>query len=144
MVRQWILTPLFVGSSPTSPGLKIKLLFFFMIAKIQFKNRFTENSFPLIKVTKSLSGKTGTATFIFTQPTFFQKMAYENFKIEGLDLVWENRKIATKDIFILFKNGKPLLVKSIFIFKNSSEWFDFLNFMNSYSKEKGFFLKQII
>jgi hypothetical protein len=28
-------------------------------------------------------------------------------------------------------------IKTIFIFKNSTEWFDFLNFMNLYSKEKG-------
>ena len=32
------------------------------------------------------------------------------------------------------------LLKAIFIFKNEKEWFNFLNFMNFYSKETGLFL----
>jgi hypothetical protein len=52
-------------------------------------------------------------------------------------LIWDNKKIITKDIQIIFKEGKPFLIKTIFIFKNSNEWFNFLNFMNRYSKEMG-------
>ena len=31
---------------------------------------------------------------------------------------------------------------NIFIFKNNQEWFDFLNFMNCYSKETGLFFTE--
>ena len=54
-----------------------------------------------------------------------------------MNLIWENNRIETKDIEIFFKNGKPYIIKSVLIFKNSKEWFHFLNFMNYYSKETG-------
>ena len=46
------------------------------------------------------------------------------------------------DIHIINKNGQPFLLKVIFIFKNSNEWFNFLNFMNFYSKETGLFFSE--
>ena len=52
-------------------------------------------------------------------------------------LIWENDKIETKDIEVFFKNGNPYIIKALLIFKNSNEWFHFLNFMNYYSKETG-------
>jgi hypothetical protein len=52
-------------------------------------------------------------------------------------LLWEKKKMSTTDVKIFFKKGKPFLFKAIFIFKNSEEWFHFLNFMNFYSKETG-------
>ena len=54
-------------------------------------------------------------------------------------MLWDNKKIVTKDIDIVFKEGKPFLIKSILLFKNSSDWFNFLNFMSLYSKETGLF-----
>ena len=41
------------------------------------------------------------------------------------------------DISIIFKGGQPFLIKAILIFKNSEEWFNFLQFMNLYSKQTG-------
>ena len=61
--------------------------------------------------------------------------------INGIYLLWDNKKIISKDIQIIFKEGKPFLVKAILLFKNSLEWFNFLNFMNIYSKETGLFLE---
>jgi hypothetical protein len=43
---------------------------------------------------------------------------------------------------VIFKQGQPFLMKIIFIFKNSQEWFNFLNFMNLYSKETGLFFSE--
>jgi len=108
-----------------------------MTIQIQFIEGFKEPTLPVIKLTKSRNGKTGTATFIFLQPVIFNKMISKIYNINGMYLVWENKKIITKDITIFFREGNPFLLKAIFIFKNSNEWFNFLNFMNHYSKETG-------
>ncbi len=108
-----------------------------MTVQIQFINGIPEKTLPLIKLTKSRNGKTGTATFIFMEPSSFHLLSYPKNTIHGMYLLWENKKISSTDIKIIFKNGKPFFLKAIFIFKNSKEWFNFLNFMNSYSKETG-------
>lgn len=138
VVRQRTLTLLFVGSSPPTPVLiPTFILYYSMVVKIQFIEGFKESTLPIIKLTKSRNGKTGTATFIFIQPIIFEKMISKGDNIDGIDLIWENKKISTKDINIFFREGNPFLIKAIFIFKNASEWFNFLNFMNNYSKETG-------
>lgn len=108
-----------------------------MLLEIQFIDGIKETVSPVVKVTKSLNGKTGTATFLFIQPNSLELVLKKHFKIQGMSLIWEHKKIFTSDIILFFKNGKPFLIKSILIFKNSQEWFEFLSFMNFYSKEKG-------
>ena len=108
-----------------------------MNARIQFIEGVKEEILPIIKLTKSRNGKTGTGTFIFINPNIFEYIQNSNAKLENISLIWENQQIESKDLEIYFKNGKPFLIKSIFIFKNSKEWFNFLNFMNYYSKETG-------
>jgi photosystem II protein len=108
-----------------------------MNVKIQFNDNFEEKTIPIIQLTKSKNGKTGTATFIFVEPRLFQHADFLSFFIEDLSLVWNNQKITTHDIQFFFKNGQPFLIKGIFIFKNAREWFDFLNFMTHYSRETG-------
>ena len=107
-----------------------------MNVRIEFIENKKELTLPIIKLTKSLNGKTGTATFIFIKPSLFDNK-YQINTINGMYLLWENKKIETKEIEIFFKNGNPYVIKSLLIFKNSKEWFHFLNFMNSYSKETG-------
>jgi photosystem II protein len=108
-----------------------------MSIHIEFIENIKEATLPIIKLTKSINGKTGTATFIFVKPNFFNEFISQEKTLKNITLVCEDKKISSKDISVFFKNGKPYLVKTIFIFKNSSEWFDFLNFMNLYSKETG-------
>lgn len=108
-----------------------------MLVSIQFLENISEKTLPIVKLTKSRNGKTGTATFLFIKPSIFSEFSSQIFVINGMYLVWENKKIFTKDIEILFKNGKPFALKTILIFKNAIEWFNFLNFMNLYSKETG-------
>jgi photosystem II protein len=108
-----------------------------MSVKIQFIEGIDEITLPLIRLTKSRNGQTGTATFLFIKPSIFEIFNSQFSPINGMYLLWDNKKIITKDLTIVFQNGKPFLIKSILIFKNSTEWFNFLNFMNLYSKETG-------
>lgn len=108
-----------------------------MNTQIELIEGIKEETLPLIKLTKSKTGKTGTATFLFVQPTSFCKHAYKLITIDGIYLLWDDKKIVSRDLKILFKDGKPFLIRSIFIFKNSKDWFTFLNFMNIYSRETG-------
>jgi photosystem II protein len=108
-----------------------------MNVKIQFIDNIDENTIPIIKLTKSKNQKTGTASFLFIQPTIFKDINSSTFIIDHLTLILNKNKMLTKDVEIIFKNGKPFLIKAIFIFKNSKQWFEFLTFMNQYSKETG-------
>ena len=107
--------------------------------EIKFISKSEETVIPRrIHLTKSANGETGTATFIFVYPTLFSLIEENPFeKIYEMNLLWENKKISTTDITIFFKQGKPTIIRSILIFKNSNEWFNFLRFMNCYCKETG-------
>ena len=108
-----------------------------MIARIEFLQNINETTLPIIKLTKSRNGKTGTATFIFINPNSLTNVYLWKKKIHSLTLISNKQTIKTTDIMIFFKNGQPFLIKGIFIFKNSEEWFLFLNFMRDYSKQSG-------
>jgi photosystem II protein len=108
-----------------------------MSIQIEFIDNIKETTLPIIKLTKSINGKTGTATFLFVEPNFFNEFISQENPLKNITLVCDEKKISSKDITLFFKNGKPYVLKTIFIFKNSTEWFDFLNFMNLYSKETG-------
>ena len=142
VVRQQTLTLSFVGSNPPIPVKILTIIFRFndMSVQIQFIKGISEQTLPVIKLTKSRNGKTGTATFLFIFPEIFQKSAFED--ITNMYLVWENKEINTNEISVIFKKGKPFLLKAIFIFKNDQEWFNFLNFKNCYSKETGLFFTE--
>jgi photosystem II protein len=108
-----------------------------MNIKIEFIEKIVERTIPVVKLTKSKNGKTGTATFVFVEPTILKSFENETPVIGHLSLICDNKSIITNDISIFFKEGKPFLIKAIFIFKNSKEWFNFLSFMHYYSKETG-------
>jgi photosystem II protein len=114
-----------------------------MNAFIQFFPNIKEKTLPLIKLTKSKNGKTGTATFIFIQPSLFNSEIFLSDYIYQICLISNEKKIVSRDINIFFRDGKPFLIKAIFIFKNSVEWFNFLTFMNLYSQETGLFFSQV-
>lgn len=114
-----------------------------MAAYIEFLNNFKENTLPLIKLTKSKNAKTGTATFIFIEPTILKSDKYLSEFIKEIALIHNGKKIRSRDIKVFFKDGKPFLIKTIFIFKNPIEWFNFLTFMNLYSQETGLFFAEV-
>lgn len=108
-----------------------------MIAKLEFLPNLPEPGSPVIKLTKSRNGKTGTATFVFIRPLFFSVETTDYCPTEGLTLWLDSKRIQTRDVQVYFEKGKPFLVKAIFIFKNTEEWFFFLSFMKNYSQEMG-------
>jgi photosystem II protein len=113
-----------------------------MKPQIQFLSGFEEITVPRrVRLTRSESGETGTATFLFFEPTVFSIFLDVTFPglilITGMDLLWDKKKITSKDIKIYFKEGKPVVIRAILIFQNSKDWFNFFNFMSSYSKETG-------
>jgi photosystem II protein len=112
-----------------------------MVAYIEFIRGLKEESYPIVKLTRSKKGENGTATFIFNNPLLFSSHIYFPSSINGMYLVWDNNLLETNDIKIFFKNGKPFLIKSILILKNSEEWFKFLSFINTYSKQNGLTFK---
>jgi photosystem II protein len=113
-----------------------------MQSYIEFLTNLKEKTLPLVKLTKSKDGTTATATFIFIYPSLFNEYSFHSKPLNGMFLIRENKKIVTDDITIFFKKGKPFLLKAVLIFKNSQEWFHFLNFMKSYSKETGLFFSE--
>jgi photosystem II protein len=108
-----------------------------MIVKIEFFTNYTESTLPIIRLTKSRNKITGTATFIFVRPLLFDFMQNNVDSFTKMSLIWENKSMVTYDVNVLFQKGKPFLIKSIFLFKNPSEWYQFLNFMHYYCKETG-------
>jgi photosystem II protein len=108
-----------------------------MNTQITFSKNFVERSLPIIRLTKSRNGKTGTATFLFVRPSFFYNEEFLQKEIEEICLKWENKEISSSDLQIKFYEGKPFLLKAIFIFKNANDWFLFLSFIRLYAKETG-------
>jgi photosystem II protein len=113
-----------------------------MRPQIHFINNIEELTLPLIQLTKSKNGKTGTATFLFRNPSLFQEELFKEKLIDGIWLIWDEKKIFSTDVKLFFKNGSPFLIRGIFLFKNSKEWFTFLNFMSFYSKETGLYFSE--
>ena len=135
VVRQQTLTLLYVGSIPTASVFNIIV----MTVNIQFLKGINETTLPLIFLTRSQNGQTGTASFFFKNPTLFSHYNAFSEKIENMHLIWENNEIKTNNIKIHFYEGQPFLIESIFIFTSNKEWFTFFSFMNYYSKERGLF-----
>ena len=79
--------------------------------QIQFISGFEEGTVPRrVKLTKSENGETGTATFLFFKPTVFSLFSTINLEgtlqIRGMDLLWDKKKITSKDIKIFFYSRK--------------------------------------
>ena len=113
-----------------------------MVVTIEFLKDIQEPTLPIIRLTKSRNKTTGTATFIFIRPLVLDLLQTPAQSLEKMSLIWENKRIITSDIQIVFHKGRPFLVKSIFLFKNATEWFQFLNFMQHYSKETGLYFTE--
>nr|YP_010185319.1 photosystem II protein W [Ishige okamurae]QVJ99663.1 photosystem II protein W [Ishige okamurae]WAM64101.1 Photosystem II reaction center protein W [Ishige okamurae] len=106
-----------------------------MKAAIQFIKGINENTIPLINITRSIDGTTGTATFIFENPNILYNNVGENSEITGMFLVDKEGILSTKDINAKFIQGKPTTIQAIYIIKSAEAWDRFMRFMERYSEE---------
>ena len=98
-------------------------------AEIQFIKGIDETVVPDIKLTRSKDGLTGTATFIFQQPSFLEATAGPQEEITGMYMVDEEGEIVTTDVNAKFINGKPRVVEAVFIMQNPPTWDRVMRFL---------------
>ena len=108
-----------------------------MKAKIQFIKYIDEKVLPDVRLTRSRNGSTGTATFKFKNPNILNKNTAKEGEITGMYLIDQEGTIETRDVNVIFIDGKPELIESIYIMKNPEAWSRFMRFMRRYGKING-------
>lgn len=106
-----------------------------MIANIQFIKGINEVTIPMVNITRSRDGSTGTATFIFENPDIFYKILGTENEITGMFLIDNEGTLTTRDITAKFIQGKPKLIQATYIIKNAEAWDRFMRFMERYAAE---------
>ncbi len=103
------------------------------MAKIQFTRGIDEKVVPDVRLTRSRSGDTGTAKFIFQNPNALDKNSTE--EITGMYMIDEEGEIITREVKGRFINGKPEIIEATYLMKSPDEWDRFMRFMNRYAEE---------
>ncbi|MEH1855789.1 MAG: photosystem II reaction center protein Psb28 [Nostoc sp.] len=103
------------------------------MAKIQFSRGLDEEVTPDVRLTRSRSGDSGTATFIFTNPKILDQGSTED--ITGMYLIDEEGEIITREVKAKFVNGKPEELEALYVMKSVQEWDRFIRFMERYAEE---------
>lgn len=104
-----------------------------IMAKIQFSKGIDENAIPEVRLTRSRTGDSGTATFIFTNPKALDQGTTED--ITGMYMLDEEGEIVTREVKAKFVNGRPEALEAIYIMKSSEQWDRFMRFMERYADE---------
>lgn len=105
------------------------------MAEIQFSRGVTEDVVPDIKVTRSRTGDTGTATFYFDSPKILSEESTD--EVTGMYLVDEEGEIVSREVKGKFVNGKARAIEAILIMKSAAEWERFMRFMERYAEDHG-------
>lgn len=103
------------------------------MAKIQFSRGLDEEVTPDVRLTRSRTGDSGTATFIFTNPKILDQGTTED--ITGMYLIDEEGEIITREVKAKFVNGKPEELEALYVMKSVQEWERFMRFMERYAEE---------
>ncbi|BAB72758.1 photosystem II reaction center protein Psb28 [Anabaena sp. FACHB-709] len=103
------------------------------MAKIQFSRGLDEEVIPEVRLTRSRTGDTGTATFIFTNPKILDQGTTED--ITGMYLIDEEGEIITREVKGKFINGRPEGLEAVYVMKSAQEWERFIRFMERYAQE---------
>ncbi|CAL8412715.1 unnamed protein product [Sargassum natans] len=106
-----------------------------MKAVIQFIKGIEETTIPIINITRSPDGTTGTATFIFEDASLFYAGISSQSEITGMFLIDNEGTLSTRDINAKFIQGKPKTLQAIYIMKNAEAWDRFMRFMERYSEQ---------
>ena len=105
------------------------------MAEIQFSQGVTEEIVPDIKVTRSRTGDTGTATFYFDSPKILSEESTD--EVTGMYLVDEEGEIVSREVKGKFVNGKPTAIEAVLVMKSVDEWERFMRFMERYAEDHG-------
>lgn len=105
------------------------------MARIQFSRGINEEVVPDVRLTRSRTGDSGTATFIFTNPKALEKGSTE--EITGMYMIDEEGEIITREVKGKFVNGKPEALEAVLLIKSSQDWDRFMRFMERYAEENG-------
>lgn len=105
------------------------------MAEIQFSKGISEPTIPQIRLTRSRSGQSGTATFYFDSPAVLDQNRKE--EITGLYLIDDEGEIVTREVKGKFINGRAQAIEAILILNSPQEWERFIRFMERYSQEQG-------
>lgn len=106
-----------------------------MTAIIQFIKGINEITIPVVNITRSRDGSTGTATFIFQNPNIFYNVLGTEKEITGMFLIDNEGTLSTRDITAKFIQGKPKMIQATYIIKNAESWDRFMRFMERYATE---------
>ncbi len=105
------------------------------MAKIQFSKGIDEDVIPEVRLTRSRTGDSGTATFIFQNPKALDSGNTE--EITGMYMIDEEGEIVTREVKGKFINGKPEALEGVYVMKSKEQWDRFMRFMERYAKENG-------
>lgn len=105
------------------------------MARIQFSRGVNEEVIPDVRLTRSRSGKDGTATFIFKNPKALAGDVTED--VTGMYMIDEEGEIVTREVKAKFVNGKPEGLEAIYVMKSEEDWERFMRFMQRYADEHG-------
>lgn len=106
-------------------------------AYIEFIVGIPEPCVPDVKLTRSRDGQTGTATFTFDNPSFLQASTEALGETTGMYLKDSEGTLETKEVTATFTNGKPRIVKGVYVMKDEYEWDRFMRFMERYAEANG-------
>ncbi|EHC18041.1 photosystem II reaction center protein Psb28 [Fischerella thermalis] len=103
------------------------------MAKIQFSKGIDEEVIPEVRLTRSRTGDSGTATFIFQNPKALDSGNTED--ITGMYMIDEEGEIVTREVKGRFVNGKPEALEAVYLMKSKEQWDRFMRFMQRYAEE---------
>ncbi|RAM53429.1 MAG: photosystem II reaction center protein Psb28 [Hapalosiphonaceae cyanobacterium JJU2] len=103
------------------------------MVKIQFSKGIDEDVIPEVRLTRSRTGDSGTATFIFQNPKALDSGNTE--EITGMYMIDEEGEIVTREVKGKFINGKPEALEAVYVMKSKEQWDRFMRFMQRYAQE---------
>ncbi|PSB02123.1 photosystem II reaction center protein Psb28 [Merismopedia glauca] len=103
------------------------------MTEIQFARGLTEDAIPEVRLTRSRTGDSGTATFYFEKPKALSNE--QNGEVTGMYMIDEEGELVTKDVNAKFINGRPEAIEATYIMKSKDEWERFMRFMERYAED---------
>jgi photosystem II protein len=105
------------------------------MTEIQFARGLAEDAIPEVRLTRSRTGDSGTATFYFEKPKALTNEQTE--EVTGMYMIDEEGEIVTREVNAKFINGKPEAIEATYVMKSKDEWDRFMRFMERYAEDHG-------